>query len=1106
MTVDPGLRTGGTESGLQGSGTHSLQATGPEPPPRHPPTMHHRSSPRTRRRFLQLTAASSAAAAFRLPGATDATDADGATAALYQRIVPAAKRLDPAWVASLARRGHPLDAPVRGSRREGTLDKIGMTVGGIACGTVYLNGDGRLFVWDIFNQHHEGVVANRAQVPESMRGAGADLQGGGGTVTEPNGANFISAPTPDSFPNGFVQDFALEAGGRSRPLDASGWAEVEFDGRWPLGSVRYRDPAAPLEARLDAWSPFIPLQLDDSSLPVTVVEVTLHNPGPTPVAATVTGRLGNPVCRHSLDTAPVELRSETARLNGATALVHTAVRAAPAADPRPDVRFAGFEDAGYGDWQAQGEAFGGGPVALGEIPAYQGDVNGVGGRVVNSHASAPGAGVAEKDAATGTLTSPEFTIERRFIRLRVGGGNHPGKTCVNLLVDGRPVRSITGAADNRMREAAIPTAGLEGRRARLQVVDAVAGAWGNIGVDEIVFSDTPPPAAAGAVEELPDFGSMALAALGEARCDGREALAVALDVPAGGEACVRFLLAWHFPNLHPLPGLGRRRRHYAARFPDAAAVAAHVAAEFDRLAAGTRAWVETYYESSIPRWLLDRAAAPVNTLQTANCILLDDGRFWAWEGIGCCAGTCAHVWHYAQGPARLFPALERNLREVTDFGVALNPDGAVRFRAESGGIAVDAQAGVVLRTWREHLCSADDAFLARTWPAVKRVLGWLLEFDRRDPDGLNGLLDGEQHNTLDAEWYGKVPCLCSLYLAALRAGEEMARAVGDAAFADGCRATWRSGSEKIGGLFNGEFYEQAEDPRHLDKIGVGKGCYIDQVIGQWWAHQTGLGRICDEGHVKSALHALWKHNFLPDVGPFRAEFTRGRFYALPGDAGLVMCTWPRGGLRDEFRKHWQCGYFNECMTGFEWQAAAHMVMEGAPVSGAGFEPAIEDAADPRALTLRGLAVARAIHDRYAPAKRNPYNEIECSDHYARAAASWSLLLAVSGFHHHGPRGEIGFAPRLDPEDFRCPFTAAEGWGTFHQQRRGGAWNATLAVRHGRLRLRTLRLPWLGAEGVPAARWNGREVSRELAPGRITFKEGLVLEAGDTLTLGEPAAS
>jgi non-lysosomal glucosylceramidase len=49
-----------------------------------------------------------------------------------------------------------------------------------------------------------------------------------------------------------------------------------------------------------------------------------------------------------------------------------------------------------------------------------------------------------------------------------------------------------------------------------------------------------------------------------------------------------------------------------------------------------------------------------------------------------------------------------------------------------------------------------------------------------------------------------------------------------------------------------------------------------------------------------------------------------------------MCTWPQGGLRDDFTKHWQYAYFNECMTGFEWQAAAHMVQEGVPIRDADF--------------------------------------------------------------------------------------------------------------------------------------------------------------------------
>ena len=77
--------------------------------------------------------------------------------------------------------------------------------------------------------------------------------------------------------------------------------------------------------------------------------------------------------------------------------------------------------------------------------------------------------------------------------------------------------------------------------------------------------------------------------------------------------------------------------------------------------------------------------------------------------------------------ARLFPDLERGTRERVDFGLALQPDGAIHFRGEHNDIpAIDAQAGTILRALREHQMSADDAFLKRNWPAVKRAIEWLI--------------------------------------------------------------------------------------------------------------------------------------------------------------------------------------------------------------------------------------------------------------------------------------------------------------------------------------------------------------------------------------------
>jgi non-lysosomal glucosylceramidase len=70
-------------------------------------------------------------------------------------------------------------------------------------------------------------------------------------------------------------------------------------------------------------------------------------------------------------------------------------------------------------------------------------------------------------------------------------------------------------------------------------------------------------------------------------------------------------------------------------------------------------------------------------------------------------------------------------------------------------------------------------------------------------------------------------------------------------------------------------------------------------------------------------------------------------------------------------------------------------------------------------------------------------------------ASYGVFQAVCGFEYHGPKGNIGFAPRLKPEDFKAAFITAEGWGTFTQRRQGNTQHETIEVKWGRLTLRSL---------------------------------------------------
>jgi hypothetical protein len=101
----------------------------------------------------------------------------------------------------------------------------------------------------------------------------------------------------------------------------------------------------------------------------------------------------------------------------------------------------------------------------------------------------------------------------------------------------------------------------------------------------------------------------------------------------------------------------------------------------------------------------------------------------------------------------------------------------------------------------------------------------------------------------------------------------------------------------------------------------------------------------------------------------------------------------------------------------------------------------------------GIAIVQGVRSRHDGIRRNPWNEFECGNHYARALSSWALMLALSGYAYNGPRSHLRFAPKVAQDDFRCLFTAGMAWGSVAI--RGS--QAVLAVHGGRLSLRTLEI-------------------------------------------------
>jgi hypothetical protein len=230
---------------------------------------------------------------------------------------------------------------------------------------------------------------------------------------------------------------------------------------------------------------------------------------------------------------------------------------------------------------------------------------------------------------------------------------------------------------------------------------------------------------------------------------------------------------------------------------------------------------------------------------------------------------------------------------------------------------------------------------------------------------------------------------------------------------------------------------------------------------------------------------LWKYNFARNLDAFDAQADpKGRPYHADGEGGLVMTANALGretpyGVYSQFA----C-YLNETMNGFEYQVAAHMIAEG--------------------MIKEGMAILKTLDERYDGNKRNPFNEVECGDHYARSMASYGALIAISGFECHGPKRHIGFAPRLTPENFKAPFTTAEGWGTYSQKIADETMRAELVVKYGKVSLRTMSLmpPAGKAPKKVSATLNGKTLIASLekknGKAQVVFESEISVEAGQQL--------
>jgi uncharacterized protein (DUF608 family) len=542
---------------------------------------------------------------------------------------------------------------------------------------------------------------------------------------------------------------------------------------------------------------------------------------------------------------------------------------------------------------------------------------------------------------------------------------------------------------------------------------------------------------------------------------GRNGASILLEgtLAPGKSIVYPILITWHFPNSYIHDGgktapqgiqgnVGCRtmgagqpplwRPYYVRHWKDAREVAQYVESDYASLRERTVKFKDALFASTLPPYVLDAISSNLAILKSPTVLREENGNLWGWEGCfpdsGCCHGSCTHVWNYAQAFPHLYPQLERTLRDL-ELVRSMDERGHVTFRGaipdgpvdHSWHAASDGQLGGLMKLYRDWQISGDLDWLKQMYPLAKRSLEYGIS--TWDPDR-HGALFEPHHNTYDIEFWGPEPMCSSIYLGSLSAMAQMATATGHPDDASQCSdLAHRCAAFLDEQLFNGEYYQQkvqyldlhdtsfAATVAHVDdkssemqqllkregpKYQYGSGCLSDGVIGAWMARTYGIETPLARNNVRSTLRAIFNHNFKTDLSDHANAQRPG--YAMGKEPGLLLCSWPRGD-----KPTLPFVYSDEVWTGIEYQVASHLIQEG--------------------FVTEGLTIVKALRSRYDGKTRNPWNEYECGNYYARAMSSYSLLGALSGFRYSAVEKTLWFGPRLSIRPFRSFFSAASAFGT-----------------------------------------------------------------------------
>lgn len=900
------------------------------------------------------------------------------------------------------------------------INRVAFPIGGIGAGMFCMEGNGAI--------SHLSVNNKPDVYNEPFAFAAISVKG------IANGAKVLESPVPNwkLFGAGGTGNGAT---GRNYGLPR--FEKGSFLSRFPFATLKLEDKDIPLQVEILGWSPFIPTDEDNSSLPSGAFEYHFKNTSENTVEAVFSynaknfidenGRIINARNGFTMvsgkDKSPVSGTGFTIFVDDNNAIIdhcwfrggwfdpltmlwkniqnRTIVNNAPVEGSSPGasiyvplvlkpgeektitINFCWYlpvSNLTAGTPEKAGPAFSGKPSS-GNTPNQQVVKGFSGKKLINTFDPAG-------DGQTGVLRSPSLTISKRYLKFLVGGGSDPEKTAIQLLIGDKIVETAVGAQNETLQEKTWDLKKYKGKKAVIQIIDQATDGWGHILADQFVLTDDQNEnlaslsSSAQLIEgfENDNYGSWEVV-----KPEGT------LECCPGGKCDDPYYKPW-----------------YAKRFQNLDEVSKYWTLHYAELKKNSELFRDAFYASTLPQEVIEAVAANLTILKSPTVLRQFDGRLWAWEGCsdnsGCCHGSCTHVWNYAQAVCHLFPALERTLRE-SEFEVSQNADGHQTFRTNlpiSPAIhnfhaAADGQLGGIMKIYREWRISGNTEWMKRLLPDVKMSLDYCIE--TWDPKH-QGFLEEPHHNTYDIEFWGPEGMCTSFYLGALTAYIEMSKATGEP-FENYQTLLMKGKTFMENDLYDGEYFIQkikwtglrAADPVEASKISMG-GAYSPEALKILQAegpkYQYGTGCLSD------GILGMWMATVcgLPEMVDntkvkshlnsvykhnLKTDLSdhvnpQRPSYACGDEGGLLLCTWPKGGqLSLPFV------YSNEVWTGIEYQVASHLMLKGE--------------------VEKGLDIVRECRKRYDGVVRNPFNEYECGHWYARAMSSYALLEGLTGVRY-----------------------------------------------------------------------------------------------------------